>query len=403
VNAYNAPNRNSAFNASTGDQKCEYCDAHLLIVDDDATNVMLLEDILEEAGYTQVRSTTNPFEVESLCHDFKPDLILLDLMMPGLDGFGVLEQLAAGDFARQSIPVIVLTADVNPLSKRRALTKGANDFLTKPFDFAEVLLRIHNLLITRRAHQMLQSQNAVLEERVRERTCDLQKTNKALQEAQIEILERLAHAAEYRDDDTGQHTQRVGLMSAWIGRQLDLDEPNIELLQRAAPLHDVGKIAIPDSILLKPGKLTPEEFASMQEHSNIGGNLLAGGHSPLVQMAERIARSHHERWDGSGYPNSLAGEAIPVEGRIVAVADVFDALTHERPYKKAWPVEDAVAEIVRQQNRQFDPQVVAAFLHIYPTVLASRETLQLPDVTSADEPEQTHIEVEHAQAKIQGE
>jgi PAS domain S-box-containing protein len=195
----------------------------------------------------------------------------------------------------------------------------------------------------------------LLEQRVHERT-------EELAQSQSEILTRLARAAEFRDDDTGQHTQRVGCTASLLAQALGLPAEQAELIRQAAPLHDVGKIAISDLILLKPGKLTDEEFATMKTHAALGAALLSNGQSDVVQMAERIAGSHHERWDGNGYPQRLAGEQIPLEGRILAIADVFDALTHERPYKKAWPVEEAVAEITRQSGQQFDPQLVAAFL-----------------------------------------
>ncbi len=195
----------------------------------------------------------------------------------------------------------------------------------------------------------------LLEDRVLERTADLA-------QSQIEILGRLARAAEFRDDDTGQHTQRVARTAALIARALGLPSEQVTLIGQAAPLHDVGKIAISDLILLKPGKLTNEEFDTMKTHAALGATLLSNGRSEVVQMAERIAGSHHERWDGRGYPQQLTGEDIPLEGRILAVADVFDALTHERPYKKAWLAAKAVAEITRQSGQQFDPQVVTAFL-----------------------------------------
>jgi PAS domain S-box-containing protein len=195
----------------------------------------------------------------------------------------------------------------------------------------------------------------LLEQRVSERTSDLA-------QSQTEVLNRLARAAEFRDDDTGQHTQRVGRTTALLAQTLGMATEQVALIRQAAPLHDVGKIAISDLILLKPGRLTEEELAVMKTHAMVGATLLSGGSSEVVQMAERIAGSHHERWDGKGYPRQLAGEAIPLEARLLAVADVFDALTHERPYKKAWPVQDAVAEIARQSGEQFDPRVVEAFL-----------------------------------------
>jgi putative two-component system response regulator len=328
--------------------------ARILIVDDQPSNVMLLEGILQEEGFTSYRSITDSREVLPAFIDCLPDLILLDLQMPYLDGFAVMKQLRAcialGDF----LPILVLTADITSDTKRRALSEGALDFLTKPFDAMEVVLRIQNLLQTRVLHLQLQEQNELLDQKVRERTAELEAT-------QVEILERLALAAEYRDDDTGEHTKRVGKTAACIAETLGWSPAEVELIRRAAPLHDVGKIAIPDSILLKPGKLTPEEFEQMKTHTAVGARMLSGGQFPLLQLAEQIALTHHERWDGTGYLG-MHEEAIPSAGRIVTVADVFDALTSERPYKPAWPLDEAIEEIKRQSGRQFDPRVVEAFL-----------------------------------------
>ena len=330
-------------------------DARILLVDDHEANVRLLERILLQAGYTNLRRTTDPRQVLPLFAEGQPDLIVLDLHMPHLDGFAVLEQLRPLIPAGTYLPILVLTADITRDAKQRALAMGARDFLTKPLDHAEVLLRIKNLLETRFLHRALRAQNQQLEQRVRERT-------RSLEAAQMEILERLARAAEYRDDDTGEHTERVGRIAALLARALGLREAEVELVRRAAPLHDVGKIGIPDEILLKPGKLTDAEFAQMQTHTTIGVKILSGSRFPILQLAAEVALTHHERWDGSGYPHGLAREAIPLPGRIVAVVDVFDALTHERPYKAAWPVAAAVAELRRQRGRQFDPNVVTAFL-----------------------------------------
>ena len=327
----------------------------ILIVDDQEANVRLLERILESGGYSDAVGITDSRTVLSIYLETQPDLILLDLMMPHLDGFGVMAQLLAHIPAGTYVPILVLTADISAEAKQRALSVGAKDFLTKPFDVAEVLLRIRNLLETRFLYTQLQGQNQVLDTRVRERT-------RQLDEAQIEILERLALAAEYRDDVTGQHTQRVGRNSALLARALGLPDDQVELLRRAAPLHDIGKIGIPDLILLRPGRLTREEFEVMKTHTAIGARILSGSHFPLLQLADEIARTHHERWDGSGYPTGAAGDAIPLSGRIVAAADVFDALTHERAYKPAWSVEEALSEIRSQQGQQFDPSVVDAFM-----------------------------------------
>ena len=331
--------------------------ARILIVDDQEANVLYLESILRKAGYTAFQSTTDSREVLPLCAANRPDLLLLDLMMPHLDGFELMEQLKPLTPANSYLPILVLTADVTSETKRRALASGANDFLSKPFDPTEAVLRIHNLLAAWFLHIMPQRENEALEEKVRDHT-------RELEESQLEVLRRLAQAAEFRDDDTGQHTRRVGEMAALLARELGFSEAQIEVIRHAAPLHDVGKIGISDNILLKPGKLTGDEFEVIKSHTMIGARLLAGGHSHFVQMAEIIALSHHERWDGNGYPQRLQGENIPIEGRLVAIADVFDALTHERPYKKAWPVEEAQAEIESQSGRQFDPRAVAAFVQI---------------------------------------
>jgi len=326
----------------------------ILIVDDQPSNVMLLEGILEEEDFVSHRSVTDSRETIPTFLEFQPDLILLDLQMPYMDGFTVMKQLQACIASSDFLPILVLTADITSEAKRRALSEGALDFLTKPFDATEVVLRIKNLLQTRSLHLQLQGQNQLLDQKVHERTAELEAT-------QLEILERLALAAEYRDDETGEHTRRVGEISAQIAQTLGWSAADVELIRRAASLHDVGKIAISDLILLKPGKLTPEEFEQMKAHTRLGAQMLSGGRFPLLQLAEQIALTHHERWDGTGYLG-LRGDSNPIAGRIVAVADVFDALISERPYKRAWSQEDALAEIRSQSGRQFDPQVVEAFL-----------------------------------------
>jgi len=329
--------------------------ARILIVDDEPANIDVLRRILARAGFTRIESTTDSRDAVSLYIRHRPDLILLDLHMPNLDGLQVMAQLS--EIVEASyLPILILSADVTPDARRAALSRGAKDFVSKPFHADEILLRIKTLLETRLLYIQIQSQNQLLEVKVRERT-------RALEEAQDEIIERLAMAAEFRDDNTGQHTQRVGQMAALIARQLGMPDAEISLMRRAAELHDVGKIGVPDAILLKMGKLTNEEFEIVKTHTVIGARILSGGKFPLLRRAEEIAFSHHERWDGTGYAG-LAGTEIPLAGRIVAVADVFDALTQQRPYKAAWPVADAVAEIDRQRERQFDPGVADAFLRV---------------------------------------
>jgi putative two-component system response regulator len=290
--------------------------ARILIVDDESANIEILQRILTRAGFGRVESTTDSREASALYVLHRPDLILLDLHMPHLDGLQVMDLL--NEIAEASyLPILILSGDLTPEARREALSRGA---------------------------------------KVRERT-------RELVEAQIEIIERLAIAAEFRDDNTGQHTQRVGQMSALLAKQLGLPDIMVSLIARAAPLHDVGKIGVPDSILMKMGKLTREEFEIVKTHTTIGARILSGGKFPLLRLAEEIAFSHHERWDGDGYAG-LSGVDIPLAGRIVAVADVFDALTQQRPYKPAWPIAEAIEEIHQQRERQFDPGIVDAFMRV---------------------------------------
>ena len=335
--------------------------ARILIVDDQLANVELLRRMLEHDGYTQVESTMDSSTVVAMCAQQPPDLLILDLHMPDPDGFEVLAQLKPW-FEGRWFPVLVVTADVTVEAKQRALSGGARDFLTKPFDMVEVLLRIKNLLEVRFLQLESRKQHLVLEQLVYDRTRDLD-------EARVEALSRLALAAEYRDDTTGEHTQRVGRTSAAIARVLGLREEQVSLIRHAAPLHDVGKIGLRDSILLKRGRLTDGERDEMKTHVSIGRSILSASNSPLLKMAEEIAWTHHERWDGKGYMSGLTGDEIPLSGRIVAVADVFDALTHTRPYKEAWPVQDAVAQIVAESGTHFDPLVVDAFRSLDKTEL----------------------------------
>jgi putative two-component system response regulator len=327
--------------------------ARILIVDDEQANVDLLRRLLAREGFAHVESTTDSRRAAGLYVRQRPDLILLDLHMPHLTGLDVMARL--NDIAESSyLPILVLSGDLTPDARRECLSRGAKDFVNKPFHADEILLRIKTQLETRFLYLQIQSQNQLLEAKVRERT-------RALEDAQVEIVGRLAIAAEFRDDNTGQHTKRVGEMSALLARQLGLPKSQVSLIRRAAPLHDVGKIGVPDRILMKPARLTPEEFDVVKTHTVIGARILSGGKFPLLRLAEEIALSHHERWNGEGYAN-VRGSAIPLAGRIVTVADVFDALTQQRPYKPAWSVAEAIAEIEAQRARQFDPDVVDAFL-----------------------------------------
>ena len=343
--------------------------ARILIVDDEASNVDLLRRILEPAGYEHVHDTRDPRTVVDLLEELDPDLLLLDLLMPGMDGHEVLERVREATPDGVYLPVLVLTSDNTRDAKRRALSAGARDYLTKPLSPSEVRARVRNLLETRMLYQELRANNAQLEERVRARTLELE-------DARLQTLSRLARAAEYRDDATGQHTRRVGRAAALVAEALGWSPEDVEMIRLAAPLHDVGKIGIPDGILLNDGPLTRTEFEVMKTHCSIGADILSGTEVPLLSMAATIAASHHERWDGLGYPAGLAGEEIPLPGRIVAVVDTFDALTHPRPYKEAWSTTAALEDIARGSGERFDPTVVDAF----------RATLSLDGAAAAPAP-----------------
>lgn len=329
----------------------------ILIIDDDPSNIALLERILGPARYGDIETTTDPRRVIAMCESRPPDLILLDLRMPHLDGIQVMEKLRDDLPEMPFPPVLMLTSDTSREAKQQALSSGARDFINKPFSPSEVRLRVANLLENRLLHEALHNQNDKLEQMVFIRTCELEK-------ARIQILERLAIAAEYHDPETGAHTRRVGEDCARIAAQLGLSRAEIELVHRSAPLHDVGKIGVDDAILRKPGPLTESEFTAMKMHTIIGEQIMSGSRIPLLDMAAAIALSHHEHWDGTGYPNGIVGETIPLTARIVTVADVFDSLTHERPYKSAWRNFEALDEIAKLSGSKFDPNIVEAFMQV---------------------------------------
>jgi putative two-component system response regulator len=331
-----------------------FTDARLVVVDDHEPNVLALEALLEQWGVPNVWSTTTSADAAALVAEHDPDLVLLDLHMPEPDGFEVMEQLQRLQTSGAPLPVIILTADITPEARRRALSCGARDFVTKPFDPVEVELRVRNLLAARRHEQALAERTDELEHRVRART-------REVEESRLEVLDRLALAAEYRDDLTGAHTRRVATTAAALARKLGLDGQTTRLVELAAPLHDIGKIGVPDAVLRKSGELDRDERAIMRRHTLIGARMLASSDSPVLKLAEEIALRHHERWDGAGYPEGLSSYQIPLAARIVAVADVFDALCCSRPYKPPWSIDKAVAEVAAGAGGQFDPDVVRAF------------------------------------------
>ena len=335
--------------------ECNILQGNILIVDDQHANVLLLERMLRNAGYLAVTSTTHPALVMDLHRSNRYDLILLDLRMPGMDGFQVMEGLKQIE-TDGYLPVLVITAQ--PDHKLRALQAGAKDFISKPFDLPEVLLRVHNMLEVRLLHRALHDHGAWLEDRVRERTAELQ-------DNYLETIFSMTRAAECRDEDTGFHVQRISHYSRLLAGLLGLDETFQHNIFIASPMHDIGKIGIPDRVLHKPGGLTPEDWSVMKMHTTMGAKILGTGKSPYLKIGAEIARNHHERWDGGGYPDGKRGAAIPLTARIVHICDIYDALRSKRSYKPALD-HPAVLEIMthgngRTQPEHFDPDVLAAF------------------------------------------
>lgn len=335
--------------------------ACIVVVEDDPDNIRVLRGMLNVSGYSEVHSCYDAGHLLELCRVLKPDLLLLDLNLESRSGLGLLAEVRQEIGGPETLPVIVISGDRRLYACHQSLRLGANDFISKPFDELEIQLRISNALRLQVLHQRVKLANEVLEERVRERT-------EELIDAQIQFLGRLAAAAELRDDVTGRHTARVGATSALIAQVMGLAEDEVDAIRHAAPLHDVGKLAVPESILRKPDRLTAEEYNIMKCHTVVGSRILEteNPHSswPIMRAAEEIARSHHEHWDGAGYPRRLRGTNIPLCGRIVAVADVYDALTHQRPYKEAWPEDLSLRKIEDLSGTQFDPAVVLAFRRI---------------------------------------
>ena len=354
----------------------DFSNSKILIVDDVRSNIDVLAMALREDCRVE-KATGGQAALDSVDKS-KPDLILLDIMMPEIDGYEVCSRLKA-DEATQSIPIIFITALNEIGDKAKAFELGAVDYITKPFHIAEVRARVRTHLTLKKAMQALSNQNRMLDALVRARTS-------AVKETQLEIIYRLSRAAEYRDNETGQHILRISHFCRSIAAEMDCDEETCELIFHASPMHDIGKIGIPDHILLKSGSLTQDEWTVMQNHTVMGAKILSGHKALLLQMGQLIALTHHEKWDGSGYPQGLAEYEIPFGGRIVAICDVFDALTSKRVYKKAWPLDDALRVIREGSGAAFDPIVVEAFFRSLPELLHIKESFgdPAPDEDSAD-------------------
>jgi putative two-component system response regulator len=334
----------------------------ILIVDDSRSSLAFLAQKVGALGPHDIEPFLDPVAALRRSSQVQFDLVLLDNVMPELDGIEVTRRLRASQNYRH-VPIIMVTSDSDKALRLNAIAAGAHDFVPKPFDSVELQARVRNLLALRQAQLELAERADWLLRKVETAT-------RHIVEREEELIWRLARAIEYRDGDTGEHVSRVALISRLIAEGVGLPPERCHIIYLSAPLHDIGKIGIADAILSKPGKLSPAELSTMREHVTIGARILERGSSELIRVAELIAQSHHERWDGNGYPDRLSGDDIPVEARIVALADVFDALCSERPYKPAWPVERAYAEIVAGRGTQFDPKCVAAFEARWPEIAA---------------------------------
>jgi putative two-component system response regulator len=339
--------------------------ARVLVVDDEEMNLEVMEGFLDSLGHECVTAGSAK-ECFALLDD-GIDLLLMDVMMPGMDGFETVRQIRNGA-AQADLPIIMVTSLTSMEDRLQAVECGANDFISKPVDKTELKVRLTALLKLKRAQDEVKEHRNLLEVKVLERTAELRQAlesaadaNQRIYSVHLDTIRRLASAAEYKDSHTAAHLSRVRHYCAIIAGALELPAEEVEIIRHAAPMHDVGKIGIPDDILRKPGKLTQDEWYVMKQHAVMGADMLKGSFSALLQAGEIIARSHHEWWDGSGYPYGLKGEQIPLYGRICAVADVFDALTSRRPYKEAFPNAQAFQIILEKRGTQFDPRLVDLF------------------------------------------
>ncbi|WP_218644558.1 response regulator [Thiomicrorhabdus cannonii] len=338
----------------------------ILVVDDMIANVKLLTSVLEKQGY-QVRAAINGEMALQSVHLKTPDLILLDIKMPNMNGFEVCQQLKA-DPSTESIPVIFISAMGETEDKVTAFRSGGVDYITKPFANEEVLARVNT-------HLQLHDYQTQLEERVRLAVLEIQNLNHELEVTQGEVISMMGATIEERSHETGLHVQRVAAYCHLLAKLYGVEEHKCDLIFKAAPLHDIGKVAIPDNILHKPGRLTDEEMAIMRSHAQKGYDIFKSSQSALLQMAALIAHQHHEKYDGNGYPQGLKGEEIDIAGRICAVADVFDALGHDRVYKKAWPLQEILDYFKAESGKSFEPKLVELLLNNLNDFLAIKERL----------------------------
>ena len=343
----------------------------IMVVDDEQRNLRLMEALLFPLGYDLLLANSGEQALEMVM-EYSPDVILLDIMMPKMDGFEVARRMK-GNENTCMIPVVMVTNLSDVEDRVKALQAGADDFLSKPVDQLELRARVSSLVKVKAYNDHLRTYQEKLEIEVTERTQQLRLAMKQLRRASCETIYRLSRAAEHKDEDTAGHIQRVSHYAALISREIGLKEKTTESILLAAPMHDIGKIGVPDHILQKPGKLTPEEWTIMKRHTLFGAEILEGSKVGFIRLAEVIALTHHEKWDGSGYPYGLAGKKIPLVGRIMALADVFDALTSKRPYKEPFSVEKSLDIIEKGRSNHFDPHLADVFLSLRNDILEIRE------------------------------
>lgn len=347
---------------------------NILIVDDDQSIQKMMCKVLNRKGYNTSSASDGPTALEKIS-EVTPDLILMDINMPGLDGFEVAGKIK-GNPATCDIPVILITGLDTVDNHVRALDTGADDYISKGAAHAEIIARVRSHLKIKQMNDRIKAYQQNLELKVAQRTNQLYHAMQQLRDASLDAIFKLTAASEYRDNETGAHVKRMSHYAALIAQKMGLRDKTVETILYAAPMHDIGKIGIPDNILLKPGKLDSKEWAIMKTHTTIGADILKGSNIGFIRMGEMIARTHHEKWDGSGYPYGLKGCKIPLAGRIVALADVFDALTSKRPYKDPFSIEKSNHIISQERGRHFDPDVVDAFFSIQDAILGIKKTLK---------------------------
>ena len=348
--------------------------AKVLVVDDVSVNVALVRAILVPLGFDCITAPDGEQGFAAAIAE-DPDVILLDVMMPGQDGYETARRLRAEEITRHT-PIIMVTATSDPEARAKALAAGADDFLTKPIDKDELHARVQSVARFSQYRRQLESQRTSLDEMVASRTVELQSALDSLKRVSLEVILRLARASEYKDSDTGMHIERMSRFAAAIARKMGLPDDEVENILYAAPMHDIGKIGIPDNILLKPDRLDNNEWEVMKQHTIIGACILEGSEAPLVDLGRIIALTHHERWDGAGYPMGMSGEDIPLAGRITSVSDVFDALSSRRPYKDPISSEETFQMVRAGRGTQFDPIVVDALYAIHDEIEEIRRRYQ---------------------------